>query len=125
MKLIWSTLKVGNLERSIAFYQDILDLKVIRKFDVGPGGQIAFLDAGAAQIELIQEPDRSCASIGEDISWGFAVDSLDEFIEKVKRHGVGVEKGPFQPSPYTRFLFIKDPDGMNLQIVEQLSPAQD
>ena len=48
------------------------------------------------------------------------MDSLDDFSAKLQSRGIRIQKGPIQPSPLIRFLFIKDPDGMNLQIVEQL-----
>ena len=121
MKLIWSTLHVSDLERSLAFYQDILELPVTRRMDAGPHGQIAFLSAGDVEIELIRQTDAPVPISGDSISWGFAVASLESFMEKLKVHGIPVLKGPIQPSPFVRFLFIQDPDGMTIQIVEQLA----
>lgn len=84
MKFLWSTLNVKNLDESIEFYSEILNLKVTRKFEAGNGTSIAFLGDGETQIELISS-NNSDISIGEDISWGFEVDSLEDTIEFLKK----------------------------------------
>jgi hypothetical protein len=43
--------------------------------------------------------------------------SIDEFR---KQHStIGVE-GPFQPNEHLRFIYIKDPAGVKIQLVETL-----
>jgi lactoylglutathione lyase len=91
MKFCWSTLRVKNLEESLKFYEEIIGLSVNNRFKAGP-----------------------------DISWGFKVDSLDDMMKVVKEKGITIESGPVQPSPHTRFFFIKDPNGMKIQLVEQM-----
>ncbi len=53
MKFCWSTLKVKNLEESLKFYQEIVGLKINKRFNAGPGREIAFLGDGETKIELI------------------------------------------------------------------------
>ena len=43
MQYCWTTIMVRDLERSIAFYRDIIGLPVNLRFDAGPSGEIAFL----------------------------------------------------------------------------------
>ena len=40
-------------------------------------------------------------------------------MEHMKAQGVEITAGPIQPNPNTRFFFIKDPDGLTLEIIEQ------
>lgn len=56
--------------------------------------------------------------MGESISMGFQVDSVDEMMDFVKKRGIEIHSGPFQPNPHTRFFFVLDPDGLKVQFVE-------
>ncbi|QAT42354.1 VOC family protein [Aminipila luticellarii] len=122
MRFCWSTLNVKNLDESITFYQEILGLEMSRRVSGGPNTEIAFLgEAGQTEIELICDGDNQSVNVGPDISWGFEVDSLDKALEKVKEKGIKVESGPIQPNPHVKFFFIKDPNGMRIQLVEQIA----
>ncbi len=110
------------MEESIAFYEDILGLKTNRRFQAGPDMDIAFLGEGETQIELIEEKSRTEIELGQDISWGFEVDSLEEMMERLQKRGVEILAGPFQPNPFTRFIYILDPNGMKIQFVENSHP---
>lgn len=118
MKFCWSTLMVRDLEESLRFYQEIIGLRLARRFPAGPGREIAFLGEGDTQIELIRDEAHPEVKVGEDISWGFEVDSLDECMAFVQEQGIAIQSGPFQPNPHTRFFYIYDPNGLRIQFVE-------
>ncbi|MFO7790608.1 MAG: VOC family protein [Bacteroidales bacterium] len=120
MKFCWSTLRVKDLETSIKFYEEIIGLSVNNRFKAGSDIEIAFLGDGETKVELIYDKNGGDINVGPDISWGFEVDSLDDMMQLVKEKGISIESGPFQPSPHTRFFFIKDPNGMKIQLVEQM-----
>ncbi|SHH99569.1 lactoylglutathione lyase [Sporobacter termitidis DSM 10068] len=120
MKFCWSTLRVKNLEESIKFYSDIVGLEVVNRFKGGPDTEIAFLGAGETKIELICSGSGD-VSVGDDISWGFEVESLDKSLALVREKGIKVEGGPVQPNPHVRFFFVKDPNGMKIQLVENIA----
>lgn len=119
MKFTFATIHVSDLEQSIRFYEDVVDMKVARRFPAGPNMEIAFMDTGAAEIELICDKGAEPPVYGEWPSFGLSVDSLDQAMEGMKAKGIEIVGGPFQPNPHTRFFFIHDPDGVNLQIIEQ------
>jgi len=106
------------MEESLKFYQEIVGLKQNRRFQAGPGVEIAFLGDGETEIELICRQNNDTVNIGEDISLGFEVNSIDEMMEFVKEKGIDIHSGPFQPNPKTKFFFIKDPNGLKIQFVE-------
>lgn len=120
MKFCWSTLKVKNLEESILFYKDIVGLEVVNRFNAGPHTEIAFLGNGETQIELIDDDISEDINVGSDISWGFVTESLDKALDLVKQKGIKVMSGPTQPNPHVKFFFIKDPNGMLIQLVESI-----
>ena len=123
MKFCWSTLRVSDMEKSLQFYTEVIGLAVVNRFTAGPGLEIAFLGQGETQVELICDGSGRTVSIGEDISWGFEVSSLEESLALLSLKGIPIEAGPIQPNPGIRFLYIRDPDGMKIQLVEHLSQA--
>lgn len=121
MKFCWSTLRVTDLETSIKFYEEIIGLSLARRFPAGPGVEIAFLGSGETQIELICREAGKRVDVGADICWGFEVESLDAALFLVKEKGIAVEGEPVQPNPSVKYFFIKDPDGMRIQLVQKLA----
>jgi lactoylglutathione lyase len=120
MDFCWVTLRVNDLEKSLEFYHGILGLPVCSRFG-GHGTEIAMLgEADKPKIELLQDGTHMETARGEGVSIGFTVDSLDKTMEYLGSKQVPVAKGPFAPSPHIRFLFVKDPDGYEVQLVENL-----
>lgn len=120
MKFCWVTINVTDMERSLSFYRDILGLEVGRKMNPAPGLEIIFLGSGETQVELICDKKAGGITVGKDISLGFEVDSLDKFNEVLKNKDIPVHSGPFQPNPFIKFLYILDPDGVKIQLVENI-----
>jgi len=120
MNFCWSTLRVRDLDESLKFYTDIVGLEVVNRFKGGPGIEIAFLGSRETKIELLCDGENRDSDVGRDISWGFEVESLDQALALVKEKGIKVDSGPIQPNPHVRFFFLKDPNGMRIQIVENI-----
>ena len=118
MKFCWTTIMVNNMEQSLKFYQEIVGLTIDKRFNAGPGVEIAFLGDGETKVELICNKDNTEVNLGKDISLGFEVESVDEMIAFVKEKGIDIHSGPFQPNPNTKFFFILDPNGLRIQFVE-------
>jgi len=120
MKFCWSTLMVKNLEESLKFYKEIVGLNVSRKFNAGPGVEIAFLGDGETKVELICNKALKEVSFGHDISLGFEVISVDKMMAFIKEKGLDIHSGPFQPNPHMKFFYVSDPDGLKIQFVEKI-----
>lgn len=119
MKFIFATIHVKNLEDSIRFYELVIGMKLVRRFPGGPQTEIAFLADGPAEIELICDKNAEHTGCAGGPSLGLSVENLDQAMEQMKKYGVEIVSGPFQPNPSTRFFFIQDPDGVSLEIIEQ------
>jgi lactoylglutathione lyase len=120
MKFCWCTLMVKNMEESLKFYMEIVGLAVDRKFKAGPGSEIAFLGDGETKVELICNEASKEVSVGQDISLGFEVNSVDEMMAFVKEKGIAIHSGPFQPNPHVKFFYVIDPNGLKIQFVENI-----
>ncbi len=117
MKYIWSTIRVKNYEESINFYTKFLELDVINTIETEEGIKIAFLSDGTSKIEILYDNTKGDIEVSKDISLGFGVESLDDIINDLNNKNIEYI-GPIQPNPNTRFIFIKDPNGIRIQLVE-------
>ncbi|WP_320130219.1 VOC family protein [uncultured Sphaerochaeta sp.] len=120
MKFCWCTITVRNMEESLAFYREIVGLEVTDRVISDNGTEIVFLGNGETKVELISQKEVVVEEVGQPVSLGFEVSSLDTQLEKMKQKGIAVTAGPFQPNPKVRFFYIQGPDGVNIQFVEQL-----
>ena len=120
MKFNWCTISVKDIDESVKFYQDIVGLSIDRRFMAGLGVEICFMGSGETKIELIQDKGHKAPGNIIGISLGFEVESVDKMIEFIKSRGLAVESGPMQPNPHLRFFFVKDPNGLSIQFVENL-----
>lgn len=118
MTFLWTTIHVRNMDESLAFYQGLLGLELKQRFRAGSGNEIAFLGSGETKLELIHNIQHKQVEIGEDISIGFKVESLDEMMQFITWKGLALYDGPYQPNPNIRFFYMLDPNGVKVQIVE-------
>ena len=117
MKFLWTTLHVSDLDRSIAFYRDLLGLPVLERFQ-GNGNEIAMLgEADGTHLELLCKPGRPEAP-GQGVSVGFAFPDISAMGEKLAAAGCRVSP-IIQPNPSVKFRFVPDPDGYQVQLVER------
>jgi lactoylglutathione lyase len=118
MKLNWVTLRVSDLEKSLTFYNGLLNVGVSARFG-DENHQIVMLgEADAAKIELICEPGAKVENPGNGVSIGLEADDLDKLVGELKDRGYRVT-GPVSPNPHIRFFFVQDPDGYSVQLVKQ------
>lgn len=119
MKFLWATINVKNMDESIDFYSDLLELKLMKRFPAGPGIEIAFMGSGATDETLVELlADNSAVGHGESVSFGFAVNSVPAMLDTVKSRNIAVCAGPVE-TPGSVFFTIKDPNGLNIQFFQQ------
>lgn len=121
MNYLWTTIQVKNLEESIAFYSDLIGLKVMQRFPAGPGIEIAFMGNGVkgeTLVELLANSNAAEVNFSEFLSLGFAVDSADAMLETVKNKNITIYGG-INETPKFKFFMIKDPNGLNIQFFQQ------
>lgn len=119
MDFCWITLNVKNMEESLKFYNGLLGIKIFRRFSPNPGVNIAMVgEKYGPKIELICSENNNSKIQSRGISIGFEVKSLDEAVKYMKSKGIAIKRGPISPSPGIKFFFIDDPNGVEIQIVE-------
>lgn len=126
MRLLHTMLRVGDLPRSIAFYTQILGMKVLRQQDY-PDGQftLAFVGYGDEQSNTVLELTYNYGVTSYDLGKAFGhiaieVDDAYAACEKVKSAGGKVirEAGPMMHGT-TVIAFIEDPDGYKIEFIQK------
>jgi lactoylglutathione lyase len=105
------------MEESLKFYQEIVGLPLVTRHPAGPERELAFLGEEETKVELICAPNDIIGNF-DGIAIGFEVESVEKMIDLLAEKGIKVASGPFQAGPNTKFFFVKDPDGMNVQFIE-------
>jgi lactoylglutathione lyase len=128
MRILHTMLRVGDLDRSIAFYRDILGMGLIRRKDY-PGGEftLAFLGYGEnpehAEIELTHNWGVASYEMGDAYGHiAIGVDEIHEVCEKIRESGGEITREPGPMKHGTTILaFVKDPDGYKIELIEESS----
>lgn len=119
MKFSYSTLLVKNMDETLSFYRDVLGLSIAGRFSPVPGLELAMLDTGETQIELVCSEESAGAVTGSAVSFGFEVESLDDMLALMKVKGIPIHSGPFY-HPNVKFFFILDPNGLKIELKETI-----
>lgn len=70
-------IKVIDIERSIKFYEEVLDAKIIKDY-VYPESRLVFMEIGGTIVELISKSSNESRSPGPIEHIAFKVDLLEE-----------------------------------------------
>ena len=124
MRLLHTMLRVGNLDRSIAFYTDILGMKLLRKHDY-PDGEftLAFVgygdEASHSVIELTYNYGVEKYELGTAYGHiALGCDDVYATCEKIRAAGGKIvrEPGPMKHGT-TILAFVEDPDGYKVELL--------
>jgi lactoylglutathione lyase len=119
MKIDFITVYTIDIEKSIDFYQRVLDFKVSRRFTPGPGLEIVFMDdQHGHKIEFIKDIKELPYS-GSGLSLGFYVKDIKKTAAHLESHGVDILFGPLTLPSGIKLLHARDNNGLELGFVEQ------
>ncbi len=126
MRILHTMLRVGELDRSIAFYCDILGMKLLRREDY-PDGKFTLAFVGF-------QPESQGAVLELTFNWGvdsydhgsafghiaIEVDDAAQACALVKSKGGKVtrEAGPMKHGT-TVIAFVEDPDGYKIEFIQK------
>ena len=126
MRILHTMLRVGDLDRSLQFYCDVLGMQLLRKKDY-PGGKftLAFVGYGpeseGAAIELTHNWGTDSYEIGDGYGHiALGVDDIYGTCTAIKDRGGEVtrEPGPMKHGT-TVIAFVKDPDGYKVELIQR------
>lgn len=128
MRLLHTMLRVGDLQRSIDFYTDVLGMNLIRKEDF-PSGRftLAFVGYGPESTHSVIELTHNWDTPSYDLGNGYGhialeVEDAAAACDMARNKGGKVtrEAGPMMHGT-TVIAFIEDPDGYKIEFIQKNS----
>jgi lactoylglutathione lyase len=126
MRILHTMLRVGDIDRSLAFYTETLGMRLLRREDY-PDGRftLAFVGYGSeaegAVIELTHNWDTAAYELGNAFGHiALAVDDAAAACAAIRGRGGKVvrEAGPMKHGR-TVIAFVEDPDGYKIELIEK------
>ena len=130
MRLLHTMLRVGDLERSITFYTEVLGMQLLRRKDY-PGGRftLAFVGYGEESDTTVLELTHNWDTTSYEIGTGYGhiaigVDDIVAVCDQIRSKGGRVvrEPGPMKNGT-TVIAFVEDPDGYKVELIAMSSRA--
>ncbi len=128
MRLLHTMLRVGDLDKSIAFYTEVLGMALLRRKDY-PDGRftLAFVGYGNEAENSVLELTHNWDTPSYDLGNGYGhiaieVNDVYKACEQIKASGGKVvrEAGPMMHGA-SILAFVEDPDGYKIEL---LSPSR-
>ncbi len=124
MRILHTMIRVGDLDRSLAFYTDVLGMRLLRRNDYPEGRfTLAFVGYGEesdnAVIELTHNWDTAAYELGNAFGHiALGVPDAYAACAKIKERGGKVvrEAGPMKHGS-TVIAFVEDPDGYKIELI--------
>ena len=125
MRLLHTMLRVGNLQRSLDFYTQVLGMKLLRQKDY-PDGKftLAFVGYGDESDTTVLELTHNWDTDSYDLGSGYghiAIEVADAYkaCDDIKAKGGKVvrEAGPMMHGN-TVIAFVEDPDGYKIELIQ-------
>jgi len=125
MRILHTMLRVGDLEKSLDFYCNVLGMKLLRRKDY-PGGEftLAFVGYGDETEEAVIELTYNWGTNSYDLGNAYGhialeVDDIYATCHEIKNKGgiVSREAGPMKHGT-TVIAFVEDPDGYKIELIQ-------
>jgi lactoylglutathione lyase len=125
MPLLHTSIRTSNMDRTVAFYTEVLGMELVRQKAVAERRmQISFLGSGGGhQIEVIRYAGQAAfqvPSYEERVfdHLAFEVDDMDAVLTMCEKKDGEVVERPFHlPGSSSTYAFIQDPDGVTIEII--------
>jgi lactoylglutathione lyase len=121
-RLLHTRYRVSDLEKTIAFYRDVLGLQEVRRSESPRGSKLVFLKAPESEeeIEICEYAASGPVQVGPDLTHlAFAVTDLDAFAEHAAAKGYPLSDGPHRTSSGSLIAFLDAPEGYEVELIQK------
>lgn len=125
MRFLHSMIRVKDIDKSLKFYTEILNMKLSEKRRLDDC-ELYFLDdeSGCCQLELTYNDETPKDGYINGNAFGhfaFSVESFEEFTKKLNKFGLEYLYEPFDlTGKGSMIAFINDPDGNEIELIEKV-----
>ncbi len=123
MRLAHTRIRVKDLDATLEFYTGFLGLKKVREKAIGDEAKLVFLsdEAASYHIELTVNFDGRDYTLGDQFGHlAFTVDDLGPVVEEIEKRGWEFRRS--RPELDSKYVFVTDPNGYDIEILEAPSP---
>jgi lactoylglutathione lyase len=120
-KLLHTRYRVNDLEKTIAFYRDVLGLKEVKRHKSPRGSELVFLETPNSEelIEICSFPASGPVTFCSDLTHlAFEVEDLEAFARHSTALGYPLSDGPTASSSGSVFAFIDAPEGYEIELIQ-------
>lgn len=125
MKFLHAMIRVKDVEKSLEFYQKLLNMTIAKKKRLDDCELIYLEDEEhTAQIELTvndEIPKEGYVNGNAFGHFAFSVDSMEKFTEKLHALGYEYFYKPYVVFSGTKIAFVKDPDNNEIELIEHVN----
>ena len=123
--MLHTMIRVGDLERSLRFYCEVLGMQPLRRTDY-PSGRftLAFVGYGPEDANTVVELTHNWDTDHYELGTGFGhlalgVDELHATCDVLRARGAKIvrEPGPMKHGG-SEIAFIEDPDGYRIELIQ-------
>lgn len=123
MKFLHAMIRVKDLQKSLDFYQKLLNMSFTKKKRLDDC-ELYYLEdeEHSAQIELTYNDETPESGYENGNAFGhfaFSVESLSDFTEKLNSLGYEYLYEPYEIFSGTKIAFVKDPDGNEIELIQK------
>ncbi len=121
MRMAHTMIRVRDLDASIDFYCGFLGLKEVRRGTIGDEATLVFLtdERERYHLELTYNHDGRDYEPGTAFGHlAFHVDELAPVVAEVERRGWWFRRS--KPESRSSYIFVRDPDGYDIEILEKV-----
>lgn len=126
MRMLHTMLRVGNLEKSIAFYTEVLGMKLLRQSEnTEYKYTLAFVGYGDESSNTVLELTYNWGTDSYDLGNAFGhialeVENVYEACDKIRAKGgvISREPGPVKGGT-TEIAFVRDPDNYAIELIQK------
>ncbi|MFM1799634.1 MAG: hypothetical protein RLZZ117_1912 [Cyanobacteriota bacterium] len=129
MRLLHTMLRVGDLERSLRFYTEVLGMRLLRRKDYPEGRfTLAFVGYGDERDHTVLELTHNWDTTAYDLGSGYGhiaigVEDIVSTCAAIADKGGRVVRppGPMKHGS-TVIAFVEDPDGWRVELIQLAQP---